>query len=59
MIASAQLGNSEDEVHATYLDPLLFLLREHGVSDHLRLDRDIGEPLEAEPDVAVELALRL
>ena len=42
-----------------HLQPLALLLCEHGVLDHLSLDRHASEAFEAEPDVAVELVFGL
>ena len=41
------------------LHPLLLVLSKHTILDHLGLDGDAGESLEAEPALAVELAFGL
>ena len=50
---------SDAEARTAYLEPLALLLGEHDLLNHLRLNRNRGETLETEPDVAVEVALRL
>ena len=49
----------EERARETHLEPCLLLLREHALVDHARRDGDAGKALEAEPDRAIELALRL
>ena len=55
----AEGGGGEERARETHLEPRLLLLREHALVDHARRDGDAGEALEAEPDRAIELALRL
>lgn len=40
----------------SYLDPMLFLFREHAFFDHARLDRYTSQTVETEPDISVIFA---